>query len=65
MTLDQHYVLDELLVRSVIGELVLDLKWDNIEKVFRLPTLDSFYEIINEIFDRWYRENQAQEEELV
>ena len=45
MTIAQHYVTDKRIVRIVIGEMVLDLRLDNIEKVFHLPTLDSFYNI--------------------
>ena len=34
MTIAQHYVLDESIVRSVIGEMVLNLRPKNIKKVF-------------------------------
>ena len=43
MTITQHYVPDERIVRSVIGEMVLlDLRLDNIEKVFYLSSLGLF-----------------------
>ena len=51
MTLAQHYVPNEKLVRRITREMVLDLRPNNIEKVFHLPTLDSFYGITYESFD--------------
>ena len=54
MTLTQHYALDERLERSVIGELVFDLRLENIEKIFHLPPSDYFYSITYESVDRCY-----------
>lgn len=64
MTFTQHYVVDERLVRSVMGELVLDLRLDNIEKAFHLLPSDQLYNISYETMDQWYRENRAHAEEF-
>ena len=42
MTIAQHYVLDERIVKSVTGEMVLDPRLDDIKKVFHLPASNSF-----------------------
>ncbi len=40
MTFVEHYVPEEKVVKSVTGEIVLDLKPRNIEKVFHIPRTD-------------------------
>ena len=48
MTLSQHFVPDERVVKSIIGEVVLDLQPDNIERLSYEPA------------ERWYREQQKE-----
>ena len=48
MTLAKHFVLIERVVKSVIGEIFLDLCPKNIEKVFHLPWEDYFIRITYE-----------------
>ena len=40
ITLGQHYISKKNMVKNVIGEIVLDIRSDNIEKVFHLPSFD-------------------------
>ena len=40
ITLGQHYVSEMNMVKNVIGEIVLDIRSDKIEKVFHLPSFD-------------------------
>ena len=65
MTITQHYVLDEQIVKRLIGEMVLDLRPDNIEKVFHLPTSSSFCNISYEKARRWYTEHQAEVDKII
>ena len=45
MILSQHYGPNEKVVKRVIREIVLDILSHNIEKMFHLPTSNSFYKI--------------------
>lgn len=58
MTLAQHFVLEERVVKRTTGEVVLDLRPDNIQRVFHLPRADQFIRLIYEEAERWYREHQ-------
>ncbi len=40
MALAENYVLKERVVKSIIGEIILDLRPKNIKKVFHLPRAD-------------------------
>lgn len=57
MALAQHFVYEERVVKNVIGEVVLDLQPDNIEKVFHLPRADQFIRLSYKEVERWYREH--------
>ena len=57
MTLAQHFLPNERVVKSVTWEDVLDLWPDNIERVFHLPRVDQFIRLTYEIVEMWYREN--------
>ena len=57
MKLAQHFVPKERVVKSVIGEVVLDLRVDNIEQVFHFPRVDQFIRLTYEIIEIWYREH--------
>ena len=52
MTLSRHFVPDERVVKSVSGEVVLDLRPDNIERVFHLPRADQFIRLSYETTER-------------
>lgn len=65
MTLSQHYVPKEKVVKSVTWEIILDIRPWNIEKVFHLPREDQYLQIFYEVVDKWYRENEAEAKELV
>ena len=58
MTLAQHFIPEERVVKSVTEEVVLDLQPNNIERVFHLPRVDQFIRLSYETIERWYREYQ-------
>ncbi len=64
MTLAHHYIPEEV-VKSVTGEIVLDLRPHNIKNVFHLPREDQNPQITYEGANRWYRENEIEVKELV
>ena len=57
MKLAQHFILEERMVKSVTGEIVLDLRLNNIEQVFHLPRADQFIRLTYKVAERWYREH--------
>lgn len=56
MTLAQHFILEERVVKNVTGEVVLDLRPNNIERVFHLLRVDQFIRLTYEEAERWYKE---------
>ena len=60
MALAQHFVPEERVVKSVTGEVVFDLRPNNIERVFHLPREDRFIKLSYETVERWYREHQQE-----
>lgn len=58
MKLLHHYVPREKVVKSVTGDLVLDLRPQKIKKVFHLPRTDQYLQISYEGVDTWYKENE-------
>lgn len=58
MTLKEHYVPKDKVVKSVKKKIVLDIWLGNIEKVFHLPQVDEYEEITYESAYHWYKENQ-------
>lgn len=48
------------MVKSVNGEVVLNLQPDNIERVFHLSRVDQFIRLSYESTERWYREHTKQ-----
>ena len=65
MTLSRHFVSDERVVKSVIGEVVLDLQPDKIERVFHLPRANQFIQLSYEAVERWYRENHQEAIDII
>jgi hypothetical protein len=65
MEMAQHYVADERIVKSVTGDIILDLHPDNIERVFHLPKLDNYYNISFDKAARWYKDHTEEAENLV
>ena len=55
--LSQHFVPKKRVIKSVTGKVVLDLRPNNIERVFHLPREDQFIRISYETTERWYREH--------
>ena len=60
MTLSQHFVPEERVVKSVSGDVVLDLRPDNIERVFHLPRADQFIKLSYETAERWYKDHHQE-----
>lgn len=50
---------------SLTRDVVLELRPDNIEKVFHLPQSDNYYSITYEKVGRWYKEHKIEVEELI
>ena len=65
MTLSQHFVPDERVVKSVSGEVVLDLRPDNIERVFHFLRADQFIRISYETTERWYKDHQQEAIDII
>ena len=65
MAIAQHYVPDGKIVQVVIGEMVLDIKLDAIERAFHLPASDSFISMSYEGASQWYREHQEEANKLI
>ena len=60
MTLSQHFVPDERVVKSISGEVVLDLRPDDIERVFHLPRANQFIRLSYETAKRWYKDHHQE-----
>ena len=60
MTLSQYFVPEERVVKSVSGEVVLDLQPDNIEKVFHFPRADQFIRLSYKTTERWYKDHHQE-----
>ena len=54
MTLEEHYVIEEKVVKSVTKEIILDLQPHNIEKVSHLLRADQYLQISYDGSERWY-----------
>ena len=65
VTLVEHLVPEERVVKSLIGEIVLDLQPKNIEKIFHLPWADQFIKLTYEQEKRWYWENIEEASEII
>ena len=65
MTLTKQLVLEERVVKSVTGEIILDLRLKNIEKVFHLLRIDQFIRLTYEQEERWYREHIEEASETI
>ena len=53
MTLAGNHVLEERVVKIIIGEIVLDLRLRNIDKVLHLPRGDQYVKITYHEVERW------------
>lgn len=56
MTLTNHFVPKERVVKRIMGEIILDVRPKNIEKVFHLPREYQFIRLTNEKAESWYEE---------
>ena len=65
MTLAQHFVPGERVVKSVIGEIIFDLWPNNIEKIFHLLREDQFIRLTYEATKWWYREHLIQASKII
>ena len=65
MTLAQHFVLKERVVKIMNGEVVLELKPNNIERVFHLPRANQFIKLTYEAAKRWYREHLKEATDII
>ena len=61
MTLSQHFVPNERVVKSITGEVVLDRRPDNIERVFHLPRNDQFIRLSYKASERWYNDHHQED----
>lgn len=52
MVLAHHYILEEKVVRSIIGKMAVDIFTDNIEKLFHLSPANQFQTITYDIADK-------------
>lgn len=57
MALVENYVSEERVVKNIIGEIVLDLRPKNIEKVFHLLRENQYIRLTYHQAERWYREH--------
>ena len=57
ITLSQHFVPNERVVKSITGEVVLDIRPNNIERFFHLPRADQFIRLSYEAAKRWYKDH--------
>ena len=48
------------MIKSVTGEVFLDLRPDNIERFFHLPRADQFIRISYEVAERWYKDHHQE-----
>ena len=62
MTLVEHYVIEEKVITSFTGEIVLDLQPKTIEKVFHLhlPRVDQYLWITYDRAEWWYKDNMKE-----
>ncbi len=65
MALAQHFIYEEGVVKSVSGEVVLDLWLEKIERVFHLLRVEQFIRISYEEVERWYKEHQKEVMEII
>ena len=65
MALAKNYVSKERVVKSIIAEIVLDLRLRSIKKNFHLSRADQYVKITYHQVDRWYRENEKEDKEII
>ena len=58
MALEENYVLEERVVKSITREIILDLRPKNIEKFFRLPRVDQYIGLTYHQVERCYKEHE-------
>lgn len=58
MVLAENYVLVERVVKSITGEIILDLRPKNIKKLFHLARVDQYIRLTYHQVERWYRDNE-------
>lgn len=52
-------------MKSIIEEIVLDLRPRNIEKVFHLPRAYQYVKITYHQAERWYRDNEKEATKII
>ena len=65
MTLTEHFVPEERVVKRIIGEIILNLQPKNIENVFHLPRMDQIIRLTHEQVERWYWEYIDEASEII
>ena len=65
MTLVEHYVTKEKVVKCVTREIVLDLQPQKIEKVFHVPRVDWYLKISYDGVEWWYKDKEKEEKKIV
>lgn len=53
------------MVKSIIGEIILDLRLNNIEKFFHLPRVDQYVRLTYHQEERWYTDNEKKDIEII
>lgn len=57
MTLAENYASEERVVKSITGEIFVDLRPKNIEKVFHLLRFNQYIRLTYYQAERWHREH--------
>ena len=65
MALEKNYVSEERVEKSIIGQIILDLRLKNIEKAFHLPRADQYIRLTYHQVERWYRHNEKKAIEII
>ena len=65
MELIENYVSEERVVKSIIREIMLDLRPKNIEKVFHILRKDQYIRMKYYQVKRWYREHVVEVSKII
>ena len=55
----------EKIINNVTREILVEIRIDNIERVFHLPVIDQYQNITYDMIEKWYREHEWEENDLV
>lgn len=65
MALVENYVSEERVVKSITGEIMLDLRPKNIEKVFHFLRVDQYIRLTYHQAERWYKEHGGKASKII